>query len=95
MSLNQLLIAKAAGLNTLNQVEILIVLSQVGTMPMNRMAQRLGITTGAITGLIDRLADLGFIQRHGDPHDRRSIRATLTVKGADLARQISLQPIPA
>jgi DNA-binding MarR family transcriptional regulator len=95
MSLNQLLIAKAAGLTTLNQVEILLVLASVGTMPMNLMAKRLGITTSAITGLMDRLTELDMIQRHFQQGDRRMVLASLSQKGSSLARQIQPSPLPA
>jgi DNA-binding MarR family transcriptional regulator len=94
MSLNQLLIAKAAGLTTLNQVEIVLCLATTGTMPMNRMAKRLGITTAAITGLMDRLTGLELIQRHFQQGDRRIVLASLSGKGSTLARQLGLNPSP-
>jgi DNA-binding MarR family transcriptional regulator len=32
-----------------------------------------GLTTGAITGVIDRLEQAGFVRRERDPNDRRRI----------------------
>jgi len=36
-------------------------------------AERTGLTTGAITGLLDRLEKAGFVRRVRDPEDRRRI----------------------
>ncbi len=37
------------------------------------LAQRTGLTTGAITGVIDRLEKAGFVRRGKDPGDRRLV----------------------
>lgn len=36
-----------------------------------RLAELTGLTTGAVTGVLDRLERAGFVQRSPDPHDRR------------------------
>ena len=33
----------------------------------------MGITSGAVTGVIDRLAALGLVERGADPNDRRKV----------------------
>jgi DNA-binding MarR family transcriptional regulator len=32
-----------------------------------------GLTTGAVTGLMDRLEKAGYVRRTRDPHDRRKV----------------------
>ncbi|MFO0661835.1 MAG: MarR family transcriptional regulator [Polyangiaceae bacterium] len=38
-----------------------------------RLSELTGLTTGAVTGVLDRLERAGFIQREKDPRDRRQI----------------------
>jgi DNA-binding MarR family transcriptional regulator len=38
-----------------------------GTMPAGRLAELTGLTTGAITGVIDRLEKAGYARRTNDP----------------------------
>ena len=42
-----------------------------GAMPAGRLAELTGLTTGAVTGVIDRLETAGYVKRAGDPKDRR------------------------
>ena len=38
-----------------------------------QLAELTGLTTGAVTGVIDRLEDAGFVRRARDPGDRRRV----------------------
>ncbi|MFN8484797.1 MAG: MarR family transcriptional regulator [Anaerolineae bacterium] len=38
-----------------------------------QLARRTGLTTGAITGIVDRLEKVGFARRVADPNDRRRV----------------------
>jgi DNA-binding MarR family transcriptional regulator len=40
-------------------------------VPAGHLAQLTGLTTGAITGLVDRLEKAGFVHRLADASDRR------------------------
>jgi DNA-binding MarR family transcriptional regulator len=42
-----------------------------GAMPAGRLAELTGLTTGAVTGIIDRLEEAGYVRRTNDPKDRR------------------------
>src|SRR5215212_720690 len=42
-----------------------------GAMPAGRLAELTGLTTGAVTGIIDRLEKVGYVRRANDPKDRR------------------------
>ena len=44
-----------------------------GAMPAGRLAELTGLTTGAVTGIIDRLEEAGYVRRTDDPNDRRRI----------------------
>jgi DNA-binding MarR family transcriptional regulator len=44
-----------------------------GPVTAGRLAKVTGLTTGAITGVIDRLERVGLAQRERDPDDRRKI----------------------
>ncbi|MDQ3887922.1 MAG: MarR family transcriptional regulator [Thermoproteota archaeon] len=44
---------------------------QYGAMPAGKIAELTGLTTGAVTGIIDRLEKAGYVRRANDPKDRR------------------------
>src|SRR5215210_7031847 len=44
---------------------------QYGAMPAGRLAELTGLTTGAVTGITDRLEKAGYVRRANDPKDRR------------------------
>ena len=44
-----------------------------GPAPAGRLAELTGLTTGAVTGVIDRLEKGGFVRREVDPTDRRKV----------------------
>jgi DNA-binding MarR family transcriptional regulator len=49
------------------------ILSRTGPITAGELAERTGLTTGAITGVIDRLEKAGFVRRARDPSDRRRV----------------------
>jgi hypothetical protein len=51
----------------------LSLLDQHGPSTASRLAQLSGFTTGAITGIVDRLERAGYARREAHPNDRRSI----------------------
>jgi DNA-binding MarR family transcriptional regulator len=42
-------------------------------MTAGQLARETGLTTGAITGVVDRLAARGYVRREEDPEDRRRV----------------------
>src|ERR671931_1554679 len=42
-----------------------------GAMPAGRLCELTGLTTAAVTGIIDRLEEAGYVRRTDDPKDRR------------------------
>jgi DNA-binding MarR family transcriptional regulator len=53
-----------------------------GSMPMRELAARLGGHASNATGIADRLAARGLVERHEDAGDRRVKRVALTPEGA-------------
>ncbi len=51
----------------------LSILLMEGSASAGRLAERTGLTTGAITGVVDRLARRGWVRRDVDPDDRRRV----------------------
>jgi DNA-binding MarR family transcriptional regulator len=49
------------------------ILVETGPITAGELAERTGLTTGAITGVIDRLEKTGFVRRAKDPDDRRRV----------------------
>src|SRR5438874_8563851 len=54
------------------------------------LAEMTGLTTGAVTGMVDRLERAGYVTRVPDPQDRRRVivRPDLQRWDRDLARQV-------
>jgi DNA-binding MarR family transcriptional regulator len=48
-------------------------LEQHGPLAAGRLAELSGFTTGAITGIVDRLERAGYVRRERHPSDRRSV----------------------
>ncbi len=65
-------IADRAGLHS-TDLEALDLLRLRGAMPAGKLAEITGLTTGAITGLIDRLERRGYVSRQPDSADRRRV----------------------
>jgi DNA-binding MarR family transcriptional regulator len=66
-------VAKLVGLNS-TDLECLDLLDMAGATTAGRLAQHAGLTTGAMTAVIDRLERAGFVRRLRDPQDRRCVR---------------------
>jgi len=49
------------------------VLMQEGSMTAGQLAQRLSLTTGAVTSVLDRLEEKHLVRRATDPKDRRKV----------------------
>ncbi len=61
-------------------------------MTAGQLAQRTRLTTGAITKIVDRLADAGYVRRAGDPRDRRRVIVEFTDRTRRLADDLYAIP---
>jgi DNA-binding MarR family transcriptional regulator len=57
------------------------------SIPQQELAQRLYVTKGNVSGLVDRLVEAGLVERLALPGDRRSHALHLTPHGRELARR--------
>ncbi len=79
----ELTVVKDSGLSPA-QMHAVEIVGHHGEMRMKEMAQRMGITTGTLTVMVDRLETLEVLQRQPNPQDRRSYVIVLTDKGQQL-----------
>jgi DNA-binding MarR family transcriptional regulator len=63
-------------------------LSQQDFLTMSEIANRMGHTTAAATGLVDRLEKLGLVQRRHAVEDRRKIEVQITSRGLTLVSEV-------
>lgn len=79
-----------------SDIECYDLLSLHGPMTAGHLAELTGLTTGAITGVIDRLERAGYAARERDPNDRRRVivRPRLE-RHADPAAVVAYGPVAA
>jgi DNA-binding MarR family transcriptional regulator len=58
---------------SMGQLHVLWHLEHHGATSMTHLAELLGVSLPAATGLIDRMEERGLIERVGDPDDRRRV----------------------
>jgi DNA-binding MarR family transcriptional regulator len=63
-------------------------IDQVGGMTAGELARAAGLTTGAVTAVIDRLEKAGVAQRVPDPSDRRRVRIEATPRLWELSEPL-------
>lgn len=57
------------------------------TLSPRQLSATLMLTTGGMTGRLDKLERAGLLERAPDPHDRRGLRVTLTGQGVAVIDQ--------
>jgi DNA-binding MarR family transcriptional regulator len=75
-------VADRVGMNP-TDLESLDILARHGPITAGRLAELTGLTTGAITGLVDRLESRGYARRESHPTDRRSVLVRPLVECAE------------
>ena len=74
----------------LAQLKSLFLINVSGSLTVRNLAQKLGVTPGDVTSIVDRLVGQGLLQRADDPGDRRLVLLHLTEKGRKLITDIHL-----
>lgn len=69
--------AEVLGLN-LTDLHCLNIIENHGGLTAGTLAAEAGLTTGAITGVVDRLERAGYARRVRDPADRRRVKIDVT-----------------
>jgi len=70
------------------QFFLLAALDQKEVLTMSAIAQKMGHTTAAASGLVARLENLGYLLRASAPEDRRKVMVCITERGSALVRRI-------
>ena len=73
------LAAQRLGVNE-TDLHCLNIIQNSGGVTAGQLAKEAGLTTGAVTGVIDRLERIGFARRVADPEDRRRVKLEVTPK---------------
>jgi DNA-binding MarR family transcriptional regulator len=77
---------KTLGLS-IPQFDLLSTLTEQEGLSQQELAERLYVTKGNVSGLLDRMVEAGLVERRALPGDRRSNALHLTAKGRDLAEK--------
>lgn len=70
------------------QFFLLAALDHKEVLTMSAIAQKMGHTTAAASGLVARLENLGYVVRSSAREDRRKVLVCITEKGSALVRRI-------
>jgi DNA-binding MarR family transcriptional regulator len=65
-------VAERSGMN-LTDLQCANILTSTGPIAAGRLAEEMGLTTGAITGVVNRLEQAGYVRREKDPADARRV----------------------
>jgi DNA-binding MarR family transcriptional regulator len=74
-------VADALGLNR-TDMRCLDIVDREGPVPAGRLAEAMGLTTGAITTVLDRLERAGYARRVRDADDRRRVLVEVSPEAA-------------
>jgi DNA-binding MarR family transcriptional regulator len=70
------------------QAMVLNTLSDDDGAPAGRLGERVQLTSATLTGIIDRLENLGFAERRASKEDRRAVLVCLTGRGRQVVGEI-------
>lgn len=76
-------VAEQMGLSATDEKCLDLAMRAEGPLTAGRIAELSGLSTGAVTGVIDRLERAGYVRRVRDPHDRRKVLVEVTVGDVD------------
>jgi DNA-binding MarR family transcriptional regulator len=83
----QFLTARKHKLNLSQAITILLLEGEF--MTTNHINRKIGLTSGAMTGILDKLESMRLIFRKHSQHDRRVITIGLTDRGREVAHDIA------
>ena len=79
----------AKGKIAIPHVVILDVLKEKESSTMGELAKILNLTMSAVTVIIDKMIELGFVKRERSKEDRRIVNVMLAKKGKELAEEVN------
>jgi DNA-binding MarR family transcriptional regulator len=78
--------ARGMGVNR-TDARALDIVERLGPVTAGRLSIDAGLTSGAVTAVIDRLVDKGYVRRVADPTDRRRVLIEKTEKLDQVAKR--------
>jgi DNA-binding MarR family transcriptional regulator len=81
------LVAQSLGINT-TDLRCLDIIQQHQRITAGRLAELAGLTTGAITSVLDRMERLGYARRVRDTEDRRRVLVEMTEEALEAMGKI-------
>jgi len=66
---------------TISQFRLLVRLNESGPQKVSDLAEWIGVTSGAVTGMSDKLIRSGYAERRRDDRDRRVVYLAVTDEG--------------
>ncbi len=75
------------------QLTVIKMLEQIGDLSLTELSEKIRAQNSTVTGIIDRMEREGLVLRERSQEDRRVVHIRLTQKGADLARDIPVEPM--
>lgn len=73
---------KTAGL-TVPQLLVLQELAYAGELSVSELAQRVSLSQGTVTSIVQRMETKGLLHKSRSGHDRRKVQVVLTTQGQD------------
>lgn len=80
---------RASKLNlTAVQAMVLRFLYEKDSIASRELGDRTKLDSATLTGILDRLESIGFLERRQNPNDRRAILVCLTEKGSEVCKKV-------
>ncbi|MFC7405558.1 MarR family winged helix-turn-helix transcriptional regulator [Georgenia alba] len=73
---------------TMQQFKLMMLIRAHGGMTGNELAERLGVSLPTVSGIVDRLAERGLLERREDEEDRRVRRSVVSDAGERMMAEI-------
>jgi DNA-binding MarR family transcriptional regulator len=68
---------------------VMSIVQETGPQPVGALAERLGVTPAAVTGVVDSLERLAFVERRPRREDRRYVEVHLCEEGRKAIEEVS------
>lgn len=75
------------------QLTVVKMLEALGDLSLSRLSEKIRAQNSTVTGIVDRMEREGLVTRTRSATDRRVVHITLTTKGANLAKEVPVEPI--
>jgi MarR family transcriptional regulator, organic hydroperoxide resistance regulator len=69
-------------------MHVLMLLDQLGPLPMGRLATLVDVSLPSLTGIVDRMAEHGLVNRGRDESDRRVVVIHVADKGRETLQEL-------